>query len=67
MNAAISAPGGDFKFFSWTPVTARPEKDESGLWVLQTSKGPLKAKQVILCTNAHTQHMFDKTDLIASQ
>lgn len=67
MQKALDSTTSDFSLHSWTPVSGFPEQVEKGRWRLHTSKGPITAKEVILCTNAHTANFFDKRDMIHHQ
>ncbi|CED85316.1 FAD dependent oxidoreductase [Phaffia rhodozyma] len=62
VRLALESPHSKFSFFSWTPVRkfeARSGQDEEGWDVDCWEKGVIRAKQVVLCSNAHTGQLFD--------
>jgi glycine/D-amino acid oxidase-like deaminating enzyme len=65
MNAA--ARTGNLHFFSWTPVCGFPSRAQDGRWIVKTPRGNVAAGKVVLCTNAHTPHFFDKADPVHAQ
>jgi glycine/D-amino acid oxidase-like deaminating enzyme len=66
MRLALASPHSDFSLHSWTPVSGHPARDGAH-WVLRTSKGALRARRVVLCTNAHTRHFFPRSSHLHGQ
>ncbi|KLT41356.1 FAD dependent oxidoreductase, partial [Cutaneotrichosporon oleaginosum] len=60
MHLALASPHAQFSLHSWTPASGHPQR-RGDRWVLQTSKGAIRAPRVILCTNAHTRHFFPRS------
>lgn len=57
MRLALDSPHANFSLHQWTPASGHPARDGDA-WVLQTSAGSIRAKRLVLCTNAHTRHFF---------
>lgn len=59
---------GHCDFYSWCPVKSFTRAEAgSSIWTVDCGdRGIIKAKRVIVCTNAHTRHLF-KGDLIDKQ
>ncbi|BEI81038.1 hypothetical protein CcaverHIS002_0201980 [Cutaneotrichosporon cavernicola] len=57
MRRALDSPHANFSLHPWTPVSGHPLRVGDS-WVLRTSGGSIRAKRVVLCTNAHTPHFF---------
>lgn len=66
MRKALESKHSDFSFHSWTPVDGFPSRT-GDRWTLSTSRGPINARRVILCTNAHTHNFFLKSSPIHDQ
>jgi glycine/D-amino acid oxidase-like deaminating enzyme len=51
---------GNCSLHSWAPVVsfAESEDGEDGWTVDCGERGKITARQVIVCTNAHTRHLF---------
>ncbi|EIM92347.1 FAD dependent oxidoreductase [Stereum hirsutum FP-91666 SS1] len=59
VRLALQSKSSNFKYFSWTPVESFESLNE-GEWLVKAhSKGQIRAKNVILCSNAHTGHIFE--------
>lgn len=58
LKAALAS--GQVDFFSWAPVKQFTERTDGkeGWDVEVLERGTIKTKQVIVCTNAHTRHLF---------
>ncbi|ORY24568.1 FAD dependent oxidoreductase-domain-containing protein [Naematelia encephala] len=54
---ALSSKAADFKYFSWTPVKSI-ETTKQGFTLDCHDKGQIRARQVIVCTNAYTKYLF---------
>ncbi|KAH8880011.1 DAO-domain-containing protein [Thozetella sp. PMI_491] len=50
-------PTPSFNLQTNTPVTALLREDD-GTWLLRTPRGPVRAKTVLLCTNAYTSRLL---------
>lgn len=66
MRIALASQHARFSLHSWTPVSGHPQRDGDS-WVLQTSKGAIRAERVVLCTNAHTRHFFPSSSPLHGQ
>lgn len=48
-----------FNLYSWCPVNDLPEQPVDGVWTVDCgARGRIRAKQVIIATNAWTRHLF---------
>jgi glycine/D-amino acid oxidase-like deaminating enzyme len=57
LKAAMAS--GQVDFYSWAPVKHFTERKDGQGWDVEViNRGTIKAKQVIVCTNAHTRHLF---------
>lgn len=57
MKAALSSNQVDF--FSWAPVSRFEQDVKSKEWIVDVgTRGNIRAKRLIVCTNAHTRHLF---------
>ncbi|ODN76474.1 hypothetical protein L198_08069 [Cryptococcus wingfieldii CBS 7118] len=62
LKSALSSPTSNAELYSWAPVQKISKED--GLWVVDCEeRGTVKAKNVILCTNAHTPNLFKGSDI----
>ena len=50
-------PGGDFNLQTLTPVT-RLGRSSASSWRVETDRGAIEAKKVVLATNAYTSHLL---------
>ncbi|WVF66161.1 hypothetical protein IAT40_000901 [Kwoniella sp. CBS 6097] len=69
-SAIRSSPKGKCRLFSWCPVTsftqAQAAEREQGLWTIDCGdRGKITARKVIVCTNAHTPHLFPDSNISA--
>jgi glycine/D-amino acid oxidase-like deaminating enzyme len=55
LNLAIQS--GHCELYSWTPVVSIG-KAEDGQWGVETSRGEIRARKVVLASNAHTEHVW---------
>lgn len=62
MRKALDSPASHFELHTWTPVLGTPVRTDEGWWRVNTPKGEITARQVVLCTNGHTGNFFDKED-----
>ncbi|WVQ75691.1 hypothetical protein IAR50_005321 [Cryptococcus sp. DSM 104548] len=57
LRSALSSPTSNAELYSWAPVQKITKQE--GLWVVDCEdRGTVKARNVILCTNAHTPNLF---------
>lgn len=57
MRLALASKSSDCKFFSWAPVTGFKRQGE--LWEVDCGqRGVIRARQIMLATNAYTRHLF---------
>lgn len=55
MRAALAS--GNCSLYSWAPVVSFVESDDG--WTVDCGdRGKISTRQVIVCTNAHTRHLF---------
>ncbi|WVQ85703.1 hypothetical protein IAT38_007869 [Cryptococcus sp. DSM 104549] len=54
---------GQADLYSWAPVQKLVRADEDTWEVNCGERGTVKAKNVIVCTNAHTPHLFKGSDI----
>lgn len=59
IRLALESSHSDFKYYSWTPVQKFEEREEGGWEVNCLEKGTIRAKQIVLCSNAHTNQLFE--------
>jgi len=60
LKAALEKPR--CQVYSWTPVNKVEMAD--GIWQVNAgSRGIIRAKEVIVCTNAHTGWLFEGTSI----
>ncbi|KAK4688131.1 hypothetical protein P7C73_g1980, partial [Tremellales sp. Uapishka_1] len=58
VRLALETTDASFQYFSWAPVKNLTPRVEGG-WIVDChERGRITAKEVILCTNAHTKHLF---------
>ncbi|TXT07093.1 hypothetical protein VHUM_03263 [Vanrija humicola] len=58
LRLALASTSSYCRFFSWAPV-ARLEQLDSGGWALHCGeRGVVRAREVVLATNAYTRHLF---------
>ncbi|WRT63934.1 uncharacterized protein IL334_000861 [Kwoniella shivajii] len=56
LKLSISSTDYDVSLHTTTPaLSITPKEDQH---IVETSRGTIKAKRVVLCTNAHTPHLF---------
>jgi glycine/D-amino acid oxidase-like deaminating enzyme len=66
VKLALASTSSSFSYFSWTPV--KEIKQVGDKWEADChAKGTFRAKEVILCTNAHTKHIFPEGSPFADQ
>ncbi|WVQ75690.1 hypothetical protein IAR50_005320 [Cryptococcus sp. DSM 104548] len=57
LRSALASPTSHAELYSWAPVQKITKHD--GLWIVDCEeRGTIKARNVILCTNAHTPNLF---------
>lgn len=56
MKLAMEARSSKTELYSHTPVLKLSETQ--GGWAVETTRGSIRAKNVVLCTNAWTRHLF---------
>ncbi|KAE8540238.1 hypothetical protein D1P53_004178 [Cryptococcus gattii VGV] len=55
---------GQAELYSWSPVQKLTRGEDNELWQVNCGeRGTVKARNVIVCTNAHTPHLFKGTDI----
>ncbi|WVQ88600.1 hypothetical protein IAS59_002336 [Cryptococcus gattii] len=55
---------GQAELYSWSPVQKLTRGEDDELWQVNCGeRGTVKARNVIVCTNAHTPHLFKGTDI----
>lgn len=60
LKTALESPR--CKAFSWTPVSNVDRED--GIWLVNGgARGTIRAKEVVVCTNAHTGWLFKGTNI----
>lgn len=59
MRKALDSPHADCQLYTHAPVSAI-DKTANEKWHVKTARGDVTAPRVVLCTNAYTQHFFDK-------
>ena len=64
MRLAIQSEYSDFSFYTYAPVSGFPARLADGSWMVETARGSIKAKRVILCTNAYTKNFFPEGELL---
>lgn len=57
LRKALESKSADFDFYSWAPV-AQLAKTGGGWRVDCGERGKIRARQVVLATNAYTRHLF---------
>ena len=64
LQAALES--GQVELFSWAPVE-KFEEDQEGGWTVDVGpRGVVRTRQIIVCTDGHTPHLFPD-QLIAKQ
>jgi glycine/D-amino acid oxidase-like deaminating enzyme len=58
LKLAIASERDHISLFTGTPVIDVSETQASSGQDVRTNRGIIRAKQIILCTNAHTPHLF---------
>ncbi|RSH82890.1 hypothetical protein EHS25_005880 [Saitozyma podzolica] len=58
LKLAIASERDHISLFTGTPVIDVSETQASSGQDVRTNRGTIRAKQIILCTNAHTPHLF---------